>query len=48
LQERVRRFQKEQSLAGDGVIGIETLVRLIRVAGEQKVPSIVQQNANGE
>jgi general secretion pathway protein A len=48
LQQRIRRFQQEQALVGDGVVGIETLVRLIRVVGEQKVPSIVQHDASGE
>jgi len=48
LQQRVERFQQAQSLASDGVIGIETIVRLVRAVGESKSPSIVQHTARGE
>ena len=48
LQQRVQRFQKEKSLTGDGVVGVETLVWLLRATGEQQVPSIVQPAASGE
>jgi general secretion pathway protein A len=47
LQLRIKKFQKEQSLDPDGVIGIETLVRLIRIVGETEIPSIVQHTSLG-
>jgi len=48
LQQRVKRFQQEQSLVADGVVGIETVVRLIRALGEPKIPSLSQLTAKGE
>jgi len=48
LQQRVKRFQQEQSLVADGVVGIETIVRLIRALGEPKIPSLSQLAARGE
>jgi len=48
LRQKIERFQQAQSLAPDGVIGIETLVRLTCAVAEPEVPSIVQHTARGE
>ena len=41
LLDRVKAFQRSQRLAADGVVGDETLVRLVTVGGEPGLPKLV-------
>jgi general secretion pathway protein A len=41
LQDRVQAFQRSQLLTADGVVGDETLVRLMTVGGEPGLPTLV-------